>query len=97
MRAERFRGAEAAGVVDRGDVCEGGHRPDAGDRHQAPTDVRVPGRRGQGSIQRLPFCAHTLSNPQQRLDGCRQFRQCGHFKQLDHAGSKAIAVDFPDF
>ena len=37
MRPERFRGAEAAGVVDRSNVCKGGHRPDAGDRHQART------------------------------------------------------------
>jgi hypothetical protein len=53
---------------------------------------RPTGRRGQGSIQCLPSCAHTLPNPQQRLDGCRQFRQCGHFKQLEHADRETVTV-----
>jgi hypothetical protein len=75
---------------------KGGHWPDAGDRHQAPTDVRAPGRRGQGSIQCLSFCAHTLPNPQQWFDGRRQIRECGHFKQLEHAGRETVTVYRPD-
>jgi hypothetical protein len=51
MRSERFRGAEAAGVVDR----EVGHGPDAGDGHRTAPDVRALGRRGKGPIHRLSF------------------------------------------
>jgi hypothetical protein len=43
------------------------------------------------------LCAHTLSKPQQRFDGCREFHQSGHFKQLDHASSEVIAVIAPIF
>ena len=51
MRSERFRGAEAAGVVDR----EVGHGSDAGDGHRTAPDVRALGRRGKGPIHRLSF------------------------------------------
>lgn len=93
MRAECFRISEAPGIADRDDVCEGGHWTDAVD---AARGVRAPGRRGQGSIQCLPSCSHTLPNPQQRLDGRRQIRQNAHFEQLEHPSSEAIAVDCPD-
>ena len=61
-----------------------------------PLDVRAPGRRGQGSIQCPSFCAHTLPNPQQRFDGCRQIRECGHFKELEHAGCETVTVYRPN-
>ena len=63
MRAERFRGTEAVWVVDRRDVCEGGHRSDARNGHQAATDIGAPGRRGQGPVLRLPLSAHCFSHP----------------------------------
>jgi len=39
-------------------------------------DVGAPGRRSQGSIQCLPFRAHTLSNPQQRFGRAPRNRLC---------------------
>jgi hypothetical protein len=36
-----------------------------------------------GSLQ--SSTAHTLPNPQPRLDGCRRIRECGHFKLRQQA------------
>ena len=39
---------------------------------------------------------HTLPNPQQRFDGCRQFCHGSHFEQLEHAGCETVTVYRPD-
>src|SRR5260221_11301684 len=67
MCPQRFRGAEAAWVVDCGNVCKAGYRLDAGDGRQAATDVRAPGRRILSRRGCAPgtttICGHSMPEP----------------------------------
>jgi hypothetical protein len=42
------------------------------------------------------FFWRVLTYHQPIVDGCRQFRQGGHLKQLEHAGRETVAVYRPD-
>ena len=94
MCAERFRGAEASGVVDRRLEGEAGHRPDTRDRHQAATDI-IPTRQcAKRSIKCFSFRAQ--GNDLQAPSRCSKHDNMVSGRSLTRFGrcSGALAAQF---